>query len=79
MRQLEDIKPVDTNLYYSRHNYYVLVDNLSKKIYKIKSEEYNKYRLYRGRYLIAVIMGIVLYDLIYAFVSFLCYTSQLDP
>ena len=32
MRQLEDIKPVDTNLYYSRHNYYVLVDNLSKKI-----------------------------------------------
>jgi len=61
MRKLEDLKPVDTNLYLSRHNYYVLVDYMTKKIYKIQKEDYNKYRLFRGRYLIALLMGIILY------------------
>lgn len=64
MKKLEDIKPIDTNLYYDRHNYYILIDNLTKKMYKIQKEEYNKYRLYRGRFVIALIMGIILYDLI---------------
>lgn len=64
MRQLEGLTPVDTNLYFDRHNYYVLVERLTKKLYKIQKDDYNKYRLYRGRYLIALIMGIVLYDLI---------------
>ena len=64
MKKLEDIKPIDTNLYFDRHNYYILIDNLTKKMYKIQKEEYNKYRLYRGRFVIALIMGIILYDLI---------------
>lgn len=64
MRQLEGLTPVDTNLYFDRHNYYVLVERLSKKLLKIQKDDYNKYRLYRGRYLIALIMGIILYDLV---------------
>jgi len=61
MRKLEGITPVDTDLYLSRHGYYVLVDRFEKKIFKVQKEEYNRYRLFRGRYLIALLMGIILY------------------
>ena len=61
MKQLEGITPVDTDLYLSRHNYHVFIDRFAKKIYKIQKNEYNRYRLFRGRYLIAFLMGIILY------------------
>jgi len=61
MRVLEDIKPVDRNLYLSRHNYYILVSYGAKKLYKIQQEDFNKYKLFKSRYVIALVIAILLY------------------
>jgi len=64
MKVLEDIKPVDRNLYLSRHNYYILVSYGNKTLYKIQKEDYNKYKLFKSRYVIALVICVLLYSVV---------------